>query len=343
MDIEVRVFHQVSEVDPILWDRLSAGRPFASHRWYRFGETVMADCEPVFIGAFLQSEMIARATFWVVRNEPLPIPWAPARVLFQSIMQRWPLFICRSPLSNWTGLILPDPPLRRPVLAALARTAVQEAKKYAASFLLFDFLAEGQAGWEDWPGTFSRFSFSDPGTLLEITWPKFEDYLEDLNTKARKHYRQHNREAGRLGIQVKQQNTVTDIEEVLPIIQDVEIRHHSSPNPWIRKMLENIGLVGGVWLTASLNGQIEGCELILEDNGAVMVASLGLANRVSHIYHLLGYKDIQYAIEIGARCLRWGSGAYETKRRLGFKLEDNNYLVFCGLNPLSRLVARMVA
>jgi hypothetical protein len=108
-------------------------------------------------------------------------------------------------------------------------------------------------------------------------------------------------------------------------------------------MLENINLINAVWLTASVDGRIAGCELILEDNGTQMVTSLGLASTVSHIYHILGYADIQYAIEKGARFLRWGSGSYDTKRRLGFELEYNNYVVFRGLTPLSRLVARMAS
>jgi hypothetical protein len=31
--------------------------------------------------------------------------------------------------------------------------------------------------------------------------------------------------------------------------------------------------------------------------------------------------------------LRWGSGAYDVKQRLGFSLEDNDSLVFTAVNP----------
>lgn len=342
-DLDIRVFHTVSEVDPVLWNRLGDGQPFTSHRWYRFGETVMSDCVPVYIIVSQQGQMVARATFWLVRNEPVPVNWAPARRAVQALLRRWPLFICRSPLANASGLVLPDPPLRQLALAAITKTALEEAKKLDASFLLFDFLDEEQAGWDDWSKPFSRYSFSDPGTRMEITWPTFEQYLESLSPKARKHYRQNNREAERLGIRITRQESVSYIEEALALIQDVEIRHRSTPNPWTRNMLKNIDLVNGIWLTASKDEYFVGCELILEDNGTQMVTSLGLANSVSHIYHLLGYADIQIAIEKGVRFLRWGSGAYDTKRRMGFEPEDNNYVVFCGLNPLSRLAARLAS
>jgi predicted N-acyltransferase len=286
MDFDIQIFHKISEIDPLLWDQLSDGKPFTSHRWYRFGETVMSDCLPVYIFVSLRGEMIARATFWVIRNEPIPINWAPARQTALAALRRWPLFICRSPIANVSGLILTAPSLRRLALHALTEAALQEAKKYHSSFLLFDFLDKEQAGWKDWLESFSTYTFSDPGTGMEITWPSFEQYLESLNPKVRKHYRQQNREAERLGIKITRHDSVVNIEEVLPLIQDVEIRHGSTPNPWTRKMLENINLIHAVWLTASMDNRIMGCELVLEDNGTQMVTSLGLANSVSHIYHL---------------------------------------------------------
>jgi predicted N-acyltransferase len=343
MSFDVQVVHHVSEIDQVAWDNLGGGCPFSSHRWYQFGETVMEDCIPVYIILSRDGQMIARATFWVIRNEPLPIPWMPLRYSAHAVFHRWPLFICRSPLANITGLVLPDLSLQGPALEAILAAAVEEAKKHTASFLLFDFLDEGQAGWMSGSESLSSYSFSDPGTQMQIIWTSFDSYLASLSPKARKHYRQHKREAERLGIEITRQDSVPDIEEVLPLIRDVEYRHRSSSNPWTRNMLENLELARASWLTVKLNGRIVGCELILEDNGTQMITSLGLMNGISHIYHLLGYADIQYAIESGAHYLRWGSGSYETKQRLGFSLEKNNHVVFRGLNPLTRLMARIIS
>jgi predicted N-acyltransferase len=343
MDFEIRVYNSVNEIGQTDWDQLSCGQSFASYRWYLFGEKSMSDCIPVYIILSQQEKAVARATFWVIRNEPMPINWAPARYLAQALLRRWPLFICRSPLANASGLLLPDPPLRHLALATLSKVALQEAKKYNASFLLYDFLDNEQAGWDDWFKPYFSYSFSDPGTKMEIAWSSFERYLESLSPKVRKHYRQHQREAKRLGIQIREPDTVTNIDKVIGMVQSVERRHGSTPNPWTRGMLENLGMVDGVWLSASREGRVVGCELILEDNGTHMVTALGLADSVSHIYHLLGYADIRHAIETGARFLRWGSGSYDTKRRLGFEIERNNCVVFYGLNPLSRLVARITS
>jgi predicted N-acyltransferase len=340
MDFDIQIAHSVAEVGEVAWDRFSNGQPFASYRWYQFSETVMSDSLPVYIILSQHGEVVARATFWVVRNEPLPIPWQPARFAAQALLRRWPLFVCRTPLANSSGLILPEPPLRNPALEVIIRTATEEARRYKASFVLFDYLAEGQSLWSDWPKPFTAYSIADPGTRMEINWPSFDQYLEGLSRKTRQHYRQYNREAERLGIRIARHDTVSDIETALALIQEVDIRHNSSSSPWIRNMLENIGLAGGVWLTASVGDRLVGCELILEDCDTLMVTAFGLAQEFRHVYFLLGYADIQYAIEEGVRALRWGSGVFEVKQRLGFSLEDNNYLVFAATNPSLQLMGQ---
>jgi predicted N-acyltransferase len=175
---------------------------------------------------------------------------------------------------------------------------------------------------------------------MEIKWSNFDQYLGHLSQKARKHYRQYNREADEVGIRITRHEHVPDIESALGLIQDVEKRHGSTPSPWTRGLLKNAGLVGGIWLTASVNDQLVGCELILDDNGTQMVTALGLAQDFRHAYFILGYADIQCAIERGIHTLRWGSGAYEAKRQAGFELEKNNNIVFCGASPLLSQVAR---
>jgi hypothetical protein len=142
---------------------------------------------------------------------------------------------------------------------------------------------------------------------------------------------------------VRCHDSVEQIDEILPLIENVERRHRSTPNPWTRALLENMAQIGGVWLVARLGSRVVGCELILQDNGVQMVTSLGLEPGISGVYHLLGYADIRYAIESGAHTLRWGSGAYDAKRRLGFGLESNNHVIYRGLSPATQLLARLAS
>jgi predicted N-acyltransferase len=342
MDFDIQIIHSVQEIDQAAWDGLGNGRPFSSYRWYRFGEKVMRDCIPVYIILLQSGKMVARATFWVIRNEPLPISWRLLRKTAQAIFRHWPLFICRSPLSNTSGLVLPEEPLRQPALDQLCQAAKAEARKYKASFLLIDYINEEETKRNRWQKDFSCTSVPDPGTRMEIIWPDFDQYLAALVPKVRKHYRQYNREAEALGIKVNCQETITDMEAALVLISNVEQRHRSSPNPWARSILENANLVGAAWMTARQGERLVGCELILQDNGTQMVTSLGMADDFPHVYFLLGYADIRHAIEQRIGFLNWGSGAFEAKQRLGFELEDNNFVLFQGCAFFTKLVAGLI-
>jgi len=341
MDFEVRVACSVAEIGQTAWDGLGGSLPFASYQWYSFGEKVMSDCQPIYFLLSKDGNSIARATFWLVREEPLPVhPFAWA--ILRPLLRRWPLLICRSPLSNTSGLILPEPPIRQAALETLISSARSEAVKYNASYLVFDYLDEGTARWDIWPRGFTTYTDPDPGTCLSITWKSFEEYLQSLSPKSRKHYRQYNRDAGQSGLCITRHDSIEEVEEAVTLIRNVEARHHSPPNPWTRALLRLAGQNDGLWLVARQDGRMVGCELILKDRDAHMVTCLGLAADVPHVYHMLGYADIRHAIETDARILRWGSGAHQVKRRLGFEMESNNNAVVIGRGFFTKL-AKMIA
>jgi hypothetical protein len=79
VDFDIQIVHGVEKVGQAAWDRLGRGQPFTSYRWYRFGEAVMDDSMPVYIILAQNGEPVARATSWVIRNEPQPISWQPVR------------------------------------------------------------------------------------------------------------------------------------------------------------------------------------------------------------------------------------------------------------------------
>jgi hypothetical protein len=127
------------------------------------------------------------------------------------------------------------------------------------------------------------------------------------------------------------------------LIRNVEQRHGALPNPWVRAMLENIELVDGTWLDARIGERLVGGMLLLEDNGAQIATVPGLADDVSHVYFLLLFASLGTAFENKVRLLRWGSGAYEAKRRLGFELETNNFVSASGTNWLTQRMVRVLA
>lgn len=328
MTFDVQVVHSVEEVSPEEWDRLASDQPFASHRWYRFGETVLADDVPIHLILSSGGEPVARATLWLKRQETLPISSRLARQLIALTLRRWPLLACRSPLSRTSGLVLPEHPLRDAALETIVDLARPLLETHRASFLLFDYLYRDELNWPIWTNGFVRVPELHPGTQLSISWSDFDSYLAHLSKKHRYNIRRDYRLVAEDGIQIKQYATVMDVERALALHKSVNARYRSPTDPWMRRAMENAGMVDAVWLAAEQRGRLVGCELMLGDRGSWLVLGMGLEQGIRNVYLVLGYEDIRCAIERGARYLHWGTGAYQVKHRLGFEPESNSNLAF---------------
>jgi len=341
-DLNIRVTNTIHDIEAGMWDRFSTGRPFQSHQWYVFGERVMSDCLPTYLLVQDGNELIGRACLWLVRNEPLPpMPFAPLRKLASELLRRWPLLICRSPMANTVGMIVPEDARRSSILSTLVEEAIKIAKLSSASFVLFDYLNESET--KGWPADTGIVSTSGPGTVMENRWESLEEYLKSSNKKDRQHYKRSLREAEKLGIQVTTHPSVPDIEAAMRLIQSVENRHENVHNPWTRALLENMEMVGGTWLEAKIGEELVGGGMLLEDNQAQMATAIGLAENVPYVYFLLIYTGLETAFKKHVRCLRWGSGAYEVKGQLGFRLDANNHTAVAGVNFWTRQICRAFA
>jgi len=333
-DFNVRIFHSISEIDSAEWDQISGEQPFQSYRWYQYGEMAMSDCPPTYIFLDLNGRTVARAALWLVRSEPLPLPPGIFRNLFQSVLDRWPLLICRSPLSFLTGLILPEPHLVSAALQQFYRTAHTELQKQRGSFLIFDFLEKEVKDLPTWPSQFTKLIVSDPGTIMQNRWDNLDSYLASGNKKDRQHYKRSLREIEKQGIKISSYQKVPDPHTALNLMRNVEKKHGSPPNPWIPGMLENLEMINGTFLAAHRSDELIGCGLLFEDNHSQMTATLGLADDVPFLYFQLMYASLKDAFERKVKSMRWGSGAYEVKQRLGFELETNNNAAFTAANPI---------
>jgi predicted N-acyltransferase len=339
--LEVRTFYSIKDIDALAWDRLSGRLPFQSHHWYTFGERVLFDCPPVYLLVYEKNYLVARASMWLIRNEPLPKMPKPVKLIIAALIKRWPLLICRSPLANTSGIIVEDSLQREAILAALTEAAIAHARQRKASIVLFDFLTESEM--KEWPSDFVKLKMPSAGTVLRNRWQSLEEFLTGGNKKDRQHYKRTLREADKLGLHLTQHKTVSEMDAALTLIRKVEDRNSSSHNPWTRAMLENIEMVNGTWLEAHINQKLVGCGLILEDQNVQMTTALGLADNIPYVYFLLVYTSLKAAFTKKIKLLRWGSGAYEVKQRLGFELEQNNYSLLFGTNQLTRLLSKFAA
>ena len=116
MEFKTQIAHSVKEIGSEAWDHLSQGGPFSTYNWYEYGERCMAGSLPVYITLSQDNQAVARATFWLTGDEQIPIASVPVRRLVKAYLRRRPLLICRSPFSSSSGLVLPEPLLRKEAL-----------------------------------------------------------------------------------------------------------------------------------------------------------------------------------------------------------------------------------
>jgi predicted N-acyltransferase len=343
MSFDVQVAHRVEEIGQSEWDRLGAELPFASYRWYRFVETVLADDLSFYVTLVHEGQPVARATFWLRRQETLPTSSHLVRLVAGRIFRHWPLLVCRSPLSGTSGMILPRTPLREAALEALVQVAQELAGVHRASFIMFDYLEPTQMALTGWPAEYVRVPDTSPGTRLAITWPDFDSYLAELGKKRRYNVRRDYRLVADQGVTVVRYPAVADLDRAMELHRLVNRRHKAPTADWMRQAMASTEMVDAVWLAAEKGEQLVGCELMLGDRGSWLVTGLGLDPGTRNVYFVLGYEDIRYAIERGAHTLRWGSGIYDVKERLGFEPEAYNNLIFAShwacLQDLGRRVA----
>jgi hypothetical protein len=339
--LNVQVFKSIHEIDADIWDRIVAGRGFQSHRWYQFGERAMADCEPTYLVAWREGTPIAGTALFRIHNEPLPLPEV-ARRFMESVLKHRPLLVCRSPLADTSALLLPGEPLRDEALTVLAEAAHAEFKKQRCSFLLFDYLLTEQLRYPGWPQTFEPVTISEPGTYMPMEWESFEAYLEAGNKHDRQHYKRSLREAEKNGLTLTKTRTISDIDRALKLIRNVSIWHGSAPNPWMRGLLENFSMIDGTWLEIRKDDELVGCGAVVRDNKFQLALALGLEDDVPGGYFLLLYSALKEAFEHKVRLVRFGSGAYDVKRRLGFHLEDTNHAMVAMAGIASRAVKQLV-
>jgi predicted N-acyltransferase len=340
-NFDALIVHSTADIDPMVWEVPGLAQPFSSHSWFAFCEKVMPESRPVHILLFRAGKTVARGSFWLMEKDVLPIDSLLGRHAASWIMKHRPLMVCRSPVANMSGLVIPAVE-RREALSTLIKTAEEYAEQAGVSFIVYDYLNRQEIHAGGLPYHYSSMEVTEPGTALEIRWNSFEEFLASLSKQGWKDYRRHSNQAARIGIRISAHAEVTDHSEALELIRRVEKRHGSMPNPWTETILTNISLGLRTWLEARQNERLVGCGLLLRDGEHMVATLMGLDYDTRYAYFPFVYTAIQKAIEQRVRVFHAGSGAYELKMRLGFSLEQNNYIAFAGTGKLFSAAVRLL-
>jgi CelD/BcsL family acetyltransferase involved in cellulose biosynthesis len=101
-------------------------------------------------------------------------------------------------------------------------------------------------------------------------------------------------------------------------------------------------MIDGTWLELHKDGQLVGCGAVVRDNKFQLAMALGLEDDVPGGYFCLLYAALQDAFENDVRLVRFGTGAYDVKRRLGLHLEDTNHAMIT-MSGISTRAAKLLA
>lgn len=337
---DIKIVHSVTEVGAEDWNYLGAQHPFASYNWYHFAETVLAQDSPLYIILYCGGEPVARSTFWVIRDEPFPVHPLVRKAL-KMYFRHHPLFICRTPLVDVPGIILPAAQsLQAAALQVMAREAQAYAHKMAFPFLIYDYLRQAETRLPGWPPQYFSTAFGAPSMVLTFNTTDFEKHIRQLSLSTRRNYRRHSNNAARRGITLKRYTRIPELDEPLRLINTASRHHHTYPAPWARAALENMERIGATWIAAELQGKMVSGGLILQDGDYGALRLLARDYDVPFAYFATVYEALRCALDSGVKVLRGGSGAYELKQSLGFETEANQYAVVTTGNSVLRWLGR---
>jgi predicted N-acyltransferase len=317
MALETYITDDIEEIGETAWNTLSAGQPFQSYNWYRFGERVMTELQSYHVILSENGQMLGRASFWRIGNDPsLASGW------LLSLTKRWPFLICRTPFVTVPGWDFQSP-LRADILREVVRIGHRLRREKKCSFLIFDGL-DG-ATVRTIPHSI-KYTFNMPGTIFynNQQWKNFDQYLVCLKSSERRQIKLNLRKAQELGIVVTRHQQVTELDEAEKLYRILEARKGWERNPYVRAMLENLSMVNGTWLAArDASGQLVGCLATFEDNGAQFLTFVGL-DTAQYAYFALMYEALGVGLEHDIHAFHWGADAYSFKERLGFSKLDND-------------------
>jgi predicted N-acyltransferase len=103
MNYQIQLVRRVEDIGQPTWDYLSREQPFTSYHWYRFVEHSLATGIPQYLIVSRDHEPLARATFWVMSRDFLPVSSPILRALIAATLRRWPLLVCQAPLTSTAG------------------------------------------------------------------------------------------------------------------------------------------------------------------------------------------------------------------------------------------------
>ncbi len=345
MNYEVKIVSRFDELDRDQWDRLNAETPFGTSRWLGIAACISRDLQPFYIMLYDHGRLVGTAVASLTRQTGMPISSLVARRLITSLLGRYPLLICRSPMGGASSLRLPQGD-EVAALRAISRALHSLAYTRRASFVILGWLTAAEPEIITRAGGFERV-LMDSGAMLPITWSSFDQYVASLGKSMQKDIRRHRNRAREIGITIERSHQFARYRNrLLELIDNVE-RHHGSEDtkPYTNEVFAVIEKElpdNSVMLLGWVGTTLAGCGLLLHDKGVLAPTLLGMDYDFKYVYFQLFYEAIRYGIDSGIKVIYGGTGAYDFKHRMGFH-DQPTYAAFSSHRPIFRWLGRQLA
>ncbi len=341
---EVRVLQSIRDVDPGQWDAVGGESVYTCYGWLRTYERCSRHpTDPRYVLLADEDRLLGAAVGRIEQpggkeenldNLMFGRLWRTMRSVGISFL---PALVCcppggfGSPLLPAPGL---DPARRADVLHELLEAVEAEAERQGLSVAFMEVTADDTELIGLLRAAGYRFSRYLPLCRLNVVWPNFESYVNDLATTVSKHARSHfryerkrNRAAG---VTIERVRDVGgEGERLWELMEATHLKNGDVGFPFrpdfFGEVQANLGedvVVNGAWK----GGELTGAGLLIRRGKRVWGDYIGFdyeASRKDFTYFNLAFHEpVEYALANGIKTIYYGRGQYQLKQRRGCTLCD---------------------
>ncbi len=334
-----KIIQSIKDVNEYEWNRLISSHDIQmSYNYIKSLEnSEISDYQHRYILIFNdEGQLIASLPVFITNKFCLDTPLTgKCKLLCKKVREVLPMFLtkrvlfCGCCISEYNKINIRDTTEKNLVMKLMLDEIDALAEREKVKFVLAkDLMDDGNFFMEE-----SRkkgyFDFcSLPGTYIDIQCDSFESYIQGLKIKQRQNIRNKINKCNRAG------GLEFEILEDFGGISDKlhELYLHTYNNAEVqfdrigRDFFSNINNFMGESskvILAKREGSIIGFALLVCSRDSCVNVRIGLDYRYAHLYHvyfMLHYKNIEYAIECGVKRLYLSQTTYIPKLEMGAKI-----------------------
>jgi predicted N-acyltransferase len=339
-----RIVTSLDEIDPVEWDALNAGIPFASMRWLRLGEKTQRQTDMMIVLLYKSGRLVGRGLANFSKQSSVLLATPAAQRVANAMLNRFPLLLCQTATSNSGGFVLPKGD-EVEAFRVMHKALYDAARKRGASFIVLGYLSTAERDLLQRTGEY-EFVSADAGTMMPIVW-SYDEYLKHFPTTQRRSIRRHDADAREAGIVMETTHSwAAHKDHLAELTRNVWRKYGHTDLSVIRadifETFEQDMPDNSIGHLARIGDKIVGCGINIHDEGLLILAFLGLDYSVRHVYFQVLHESIRYAIESGQRAVKGGTGAYHVKKRLGFQ-DDPTFIGYTSHRKVFKWLGRQLA